>query len=195
VTDRCNFRCLYCMPVEGLQWLPNPTFSRTKKLVRSSGSSAPLGLKRLRITWRRTDDSSGSRAAHRDVACDAGHRRHRAVDERRQLPEIARTLRDAGLERVNIPRTPCGLSELRRLRGQFGFDPVRSASAAEDAGLGPIKLNVVVMRGINDDEIEDFARLTIDHAWHVRFIELMPVGDMRELTWEHRCAKRRDSRP
>jgi cyclic pyranopterin phosphate synthase len=57
--------------------------------------------------------------------------------------------------------------------------------AAEEAGLDPIKLNMVVMRGVNDDEIEDVARLTRDHPWHVRFIELMPVGDLRELTWEH----------
>ena len=62
---------------------------------------------------------------------------------------------------------------------------MRAASAATDAGLAPVKLNVVVMRGINDDEIADFARLTIEHPWHVRFIELMPVGEMRDLTWEH----------
>ena len=58
-------------------------------------------------------------------------------------------------------------------------------SPRESAGLAPIKINIVVMRGINDDEVVDFARLTLDHPWHVRFIELMPVGDMRELTWEH----------
>jgi cyclic pyranopterin phosphate synthase len=73
----------------------------------------------------------------------------------------------------------------RIARRNLGFDPVRAALAAEAAGLDPIKLNVVVMRGINDDEIIDLARLTIEHPWHVRFIELMPVGDMRELTWEH----------
>ena len=60
-----------------------------------------------------------------------------------------------------------------------------SAQAAEDAGLGPIKINVVVMRGVNDDEIADFAALTRDHPWHVRFIELMPVGELRDLTWDH----------
>ena len=60
-----------------------------------------------------------------------------------------------------------------------------AARAAAEAGLSPVKINVVVMRGINDDEIEDFARLTLDEPWHVRFIELMPVGGMRELTWEH----------
>jgi GTP 3',8-cyclase len=70
-------------------------------------------------------------------------------------------------------------------RRDLGFDPVTAALAAEDAGLAPVKINVVVLRGINDDEIVDFARLTLDHPWHVRFIELMPVGDLRALTWDH----------
>jgi cyclic pyranopterin phosphate synthase len=70
-------------------------------------------------------------------------------------------------------------------RRSFPFDPVDAAAAAQAAGLSPIKLNVVVMRGINDDEIADLARLTLDRPWHVRFIELMPVGEMRALTWEH----------
>jgi cyclic pyranopterin phosphate synthase len=70
-------------------------------------------------------------------------------------------------------------------RRNLGFDPVVAAQACEDAGLSPIKINMVVLRGINDDEVTDFARLTIAHPWHVRFIELMPVGDMRELTWDH----------
>jgi cyclic pyranopterin phosphate synthase len=70
-------------------------------------------------------------------------------------------------------------------RRNIDFNPVAAATAAEEAGLAPIKLNVVVMRGINDDEVRDFAALTLEHEWHVRFIELMPVGEMRELTWEH----------
>jgi cyclic pyranopterin phosphate synthase len=70
-------------------------------------------------------------------------------------------------------------------RRSLKFDPIASARAAEEAGLAPIKLNVVVMRGINDDEILDFARLTLEHPWHVRFIELMPVGEMAALTEDH----------
>ncbi|HEU4785974.1 MAG TPA: radical SAM protein, partial [Gemmatimonadaceae bacterium] len=103
-----------------------------------------------------------------------------------RLPEIAPLLREAGLDRVNMsvdslrPDRIAGIA-----RRDLGFDPVRSALAAQDAGLEPIKLNMVVMRGINDDEIDALARLTIDHPWHVRFIELMPVGDLRSLTWEH----------
>jgi GTP 3',8-cyclase len=69
-------------------------------------------------------------------------------------------------------------------RRDLGFDPIVSARAAEDAGLSPIKLNMVVMRGTNDDEIVDFARLTLERPWHVRFIELMPVGEMEQVTFE-----------
>jgi cyclic pyranopterin phosphate synthase len=70
-------------------------------------------------------------------------------------------------------------------RRNIDFDPIAAATAAEGAGLWPIKINVVVMRGINDDEIDDFARLTFERAWQIRFIELMPVGEMRDVTWQH----------
>jgi GTP 3',8-cyclase len=103
-----------------------------------------------------------------------------------KLPEMAETLRGAGLDRVNMSADSLQPDRIAAIaRRNLGFDPIAAALAAEKAGLDPIKLNVVVMRGLNDDEIEDFARLTIDHPWHVRFIELMPVGDMRALTWDH----------
>jgi cyclic pyranopterin phosphate synthase len=103
-----------------------------------------------------------------------------------RLPELAGALRDAGLDRVNISADSLRPDRIRALaRRSFPFDPVAAATAAERAGLAPIKLNMVVLRGVNDDEVADFARLTLDHPWHVRFIELMPVGDLRELTWEH----------
>jgi cyclic pyranopterin phosphate synthase len=87
---------------------------------------------------------------------------------------------------VNISADSLRAERIKQIaRRSFDFDPVRAALAAERAGLAPIKINVVVMRGINDDELPDFARLTLRHGWHVRFIELMPVGEMRELTWEH----------
>jgi cyclic pyranopterin phosphate synthase len=99
---------------------------------------------------------------------------------------MAQRLRDAGLDRINMSADSLRPDRIAAIaRRNLGFDPEFAAAAAEDAGIGPIKINVVVMRGINDDEIEDFARLTIRHAWHVRFIELMPVGEMSDLTWDH----------
>jgi cyclic pyranopterin phosphate synthase len=103
-----------------------------------------------------------------------------------RLPALAPALRAAGLNRVNMSADSLQPDRIKAIaRRNIEFDPVAAAAAAEESGLSPIKLNVVVMRGINDDEIEDFARLTFEREWHVRFIELMPVGEMRDSTWEH----------
>jgi cyclic pyranopterin phosphate synthase len=103
-----------------------------------------------------------------------------------KLPTMAADLKAAGLDRVNISADSLQHERIVAIaRRDFGFDPVGAMRSALDAGLDPVKVNVVVMRGVNDDEIEDFARLTLDHAVHVRFIELMPVGEMAHLTDAH----------
>jgi cyclic pyranopterin phosphate synthase len=103
-----------------------------------------------------------------------------------RLPELSTLLRNSGLDRVNMSVDSLRAERIVQVaRRDLKFDPVSSAVAAEEAGLAPIKLNMVVMRGVNDDEIEAMARLTVEHPWHVRFIELMPVGDLRALTWDH----------
>jgi cyclic pyranopterin phosphate synthase len=103
-----------------------------------------------------------------------------------KLPTLALPLREAGLDRINMSADSLREDRIVAIaRRNLGLSPVAAAQAAQAAGLGPIKFNVVVMRGINDDEVVDFARLALDHPWHIRFIELMPVGEMRDLTWEH----------
>ena len=186
VTDRCNFRCLYCMPAEGLPWLPKAEILSYEEIAAIVGQLAPLGLRRVRIT-------GGEPTIRPDLATLVGLLRSIPEIEDialstngAKLPELAPRLRAAGLDRVNMSADSLRPDRIAAIaRRNLGFDPVEAATAAERAGLSPIKVNVVVMRGINDDEIEDFARLTIEHPWHVRFIELMPVGEMRELTWEH----------
>jgi GTP 3',8-cyclase len=186
VTDRCNFRCLYCMPLAGLEWLPKSDILSYEEIARVVMQLAPLGLRRLRIT-------GGEPTLRPDL--------ERLVAMLREIPEIedislstnglrlpdlARSLKKAGLDRINMSADSLRPDRIKAIsRRNIDFNPVAAATAAEDAGLAPIKLNVVVMRGINDDEVRDFAALTLEHAWHVRFIELMPVGEMRELTWEH----------
>jgi cyclic pyranopterin phosphate synthase len=186
VTDRCNFRCLYCMPEAGLTWLPKSDILSYEEITDVVRQLAPLGLRRLRITG---GEPTIRPQIHELI------RMLRAIPEIEdiaistngvRLPEIGRTLRECGLDRVNMSVDSLRPDRIARIaRRNLGFDPIRAALAAQAAGLDPIKLNVVVMRGINDDEIIDLARLTREHPWHVRFIELMPVGDMRELTWEH----------
>lgn len=186
VTDRCNFRCLYCMPEAGLPWLPKAEILSYEEITEIVAQLAPLGLRRLRITG---GEPTIRPQLHELI------RMLRAIPEIEdialstngvRLPEIAGLLRDAGLDRVNMSVDSLRAERIVQIaRRNLGFDPVSAALAAERAGLDPIKLNMVVMRGINDDELEDLARLTIEHPWHVRFIELMPVGDLRTLTWEH----------
>jgi cyclic pyranopterin phosphate synthase len=186
VTDRCNFRCLYCMPEAGLAWLPKSDILSYEEITAVVRQLAPLGLRRLRITG---GEPTIRPQIHELI------RMLRAIPEIEdialstngvRLPEIGQTLRECGLDRVNMSVDSLRSDRIAHIaRRKLGFDPIRAALAAQAAGLDPIKLNVVVMRGINDDEIIDLARLTSEHPWHVRFIELMPVGDMRELTWEH----------
>lgn len=186
VTDRCNFRCLYCMPETGMQWLPKSEILSYEEISEIVRQLAPLGLRRLRITGGeptiRPQIPDLVRMLHSvpgitDIALSTNGVR---------LPELGPALRDAGLDRVNMSVDSLRGDRIVRIaRRSLGFDPVRAAEAAQDAGLDPIKLNMVVMRGVNDDEVVDLARLTIERPWHVRFIELMPVGDLRELTWEH----------
>jgi GTP 3',8-cyclase len=186
VTDRCNFRCLYCMPVEGLQWLPKADILSYEEITDVVRQLAPLGLTRLRLTGGEPTIRPDLAVLVRSLRAVPGITDIALSTNGIKLPELAAPLRAAGLDRVNMSADSLRPDRIAAIaRRNLGFDPVAAALAAERAGLDPIKLNVVVMRGINDDEIGDFAELTIDHPWHVRFIELMPVGDMRSLTWDH----------
>ena len=177
VTDRCNFRCVYCMPEKGMQWLPKSEILSYEEITEVVRQLAPLGLRRLRITG---GEPTIRPQIHELI------RMLRAIPEITdislstngvRLPELARLLRECGLDRINMsvdslrPDRIAGIA-----RRDLGFDPVRSALAAQDAGLEPIKLNMVVMRGVNDHEVVDFAALTLDRRYTVRFIEFMPPG-------------------
>ena len=186
ITDRCNFRCSYCMPVEGLPWLPKSDILSYEEIATVVAQLAPLGLRRVRITGGeptiRPQLATLVRLlrdvpAVEDIAMSTNGVR---------LPELARPLADAGLDRINMSSDSLRPERIAAIaRRDLRFDPIAAAGAAQEAGLDPIKLNVVVMRGVNDDEVIDFARLTLDRPWHVRFIELMPVGEMATLSDEH----------
>ncbi|HTK48114.1 MAG TPA: GTP 3',8-cyclase MoaA [Gemmatimonadaceae bacterium] len=186
VTDRCNFRCSYCMPVEGLPWLPKSDILSYEEIASVVAQLAPLGLRRVRITGGEPTIRPQLAvlvrllreiAAVEDIALSTNGVR---------LPELARPLADAGLDRVNMSSDSLRPERIAAIaRRDLRFDPIAAAAAAQEAGLDPIKLNVVVMRGVNDDEVIDFARLTLERPWHVRFIELMPVGEMAVLSDEH----------
>lgn len=184
VTDKCNLRCIYCMPVEGLPWIPREELLNDDEIVAVVREFAALGTERLRITG----GEPTVRAALPELVA-----RLRAIPGIRDialstnavlLPALACALRRAGLDRVNV-----SLDTLREDRFErIARRPARlfrqildGIAAAEDVGFDPVKINVVVMRGINDDEVVDFAEITRERPWHVRFIEVMPVGENLEL--------------
>ncbi len=186
VTDKCNFRCLYCMPPEGLQWLPRAEILDYEEIAEIARQLVPLGVKRLRITGGEPTIRPRLEILISELKAIDGIEDLSLSTNGVRLAELAPAYRDAGLDRVNMSADSLQPDRIRGIsRRDFQFDPVAAAGSALAAGLAPVKINVVLMRGINDDEIEDFARLTVDHPLHVRFIELMPVGGMRELTWEH----------
>ena len=186
VTDRCNFRCQYCMPLEGLPWLPKADILSYEEITEVVSQLAPLGLRRIRLTGGEPTIRPQLATLVRMLRAVSAVEDIALSTNGVKLPALAAELADAGLDRVNISADSLRADRIASIaRRDLGFDPVRSASAAESAGLAPIKLNMVVIRGTNDDEVVDFARLTLAHPWHVRFIELMPVGEMEELTFEH----------
>jgi len=180
VTDRCNMRCTYCMPPEGIKLIPHQEvlhFGEIREIVRAG---ALLGIKSARLT-------GGEPTIRRDLS--------RLITMLKDIQEIeevtlttnalllsrlAKEYRDAGLDRVNISLDslrPDRFSEITR--GGDLKAVMEGIQAALDAGLSPIKLNAVVIPGFNDDEVEDMARLTIERPLHVRYIEFMPIGDRR----------------
>jgi cyclic pyranopterin phosphate synthase len=185
VTDRCNFRCRYCMPLEGLPWLPKSdilSYEEIHEVVRQLG---PMGLRRIRITGGEPTIRPQLATLVRLLRSVPSVEDIALSTNGVKLPAMAVELVEAGLDRVNISADSLHADRIVAIaRRDLHFEPVAAATAAQAAGLDPIKLNVVVMRGTNDDEVVDFARLTLEHPWHVRFIELMPVGQMEEITDE-----------
>lgn len=179
VTDKCNLRCVYCMPEEGLPWLHRQDILTYEEIAAVVGIMAPLGLRRIRLT-------GGEPLVRRDLPS--------LVRLLRNIPGIeeialstnailltaqAEALREAGVSRINASLDslrPERIDAITRRPGSA--DQIfRGLEAAERAGFAPIKINCVVMRGRNDDELEDFARITLERPWQVRFIEVMPTGD------------------
>jgi cyclic pyranopterin phosphate synthase len=179
VTDKCNLRCVYCMPEEGLPWLRRDDLLSYEEIAEVVGVMAPLGLRSLRIT-------GGEPLVRRDLPV--------LVRMLSKIPGIedialstnavlldgyATALRDAGVNRLNISLDsliPGRIDAIARRSGSA--DGIfRGIEAAERAGFAPIKINCVVMRGRNDDEVESFARMSQERPWHIRFIEVMPTGE------------------
>ena len=187
VTDKCNLRCVYCMPLEGLDWLKRESLLSYEEIASVLRTMAGMGLKRVRITGGepliRKDLSSLVRMVAEISGIDDISLSTNAV----LLGDQAQDLRDAGINRVNVSLDSLQEERVNAIARRPGsFEGImRGLEAAEAVGFDPIKINVVLIGGQNDDEIEDFARITQDRPWHVRFIGLMPTGSNLDLSADH----------
>ena len=181
LTDRCNLRCVYCMPQEGLQWQPRASQLSAEEIARVVESAARGGVTRVRLT-------GGEPLVHPDVVEIV--RRIASIPQIEEvslttnamlLERLAQPLADAGLKRVNISLDSLDADKFRRITRGGDINRVwRGIAAAERARLAPLKLNTVIVRGLNADEIPALARLTLENDWHVRFIEVMPIGNAQD---------------
>jgi cyclic pyranopterin phosphate synthase len=178
VTDKCNLRCIYCMPESGLPWLPKSDILSYEEIVRIVQVAAPAGLRSVRISGgepliRRNLDRLVQGLANVEGITDIALSTNALL-----LADQIDALVAAGLNRVNVSLDTLDAQRFERIARRPGLKRVLAGiDAAIDRGLAPVKINCVVMRGQNDDEIEAFARLTQERAVFVRFIEVMPVHE------------------
>ena len=175
VTDRCNLRCVYCMPEEGLEFLPRSQILTYEELARVARVAHGLGVRRVRITGGEPLVRRGIETFV-ELLADIGFDDLSMTTNGIGFDRRAQRLADAGLRRVNVSCDSLKPDRYAAIRRSGNLAAVLSAmDAAERAGLGPIKVNVVVMSGVNDDELVDFARFARDTGRVVRFIEYMPL--------------------
>ena len=177
VIDHCNLRCVYCMPLSGLKFSRSDDLLSPAEIERVAQAAVAVGFRKVRLTGGeptlRPDlleivERLGRLSGLRDIAMTTNGI---------LLPRLAEPLVRAGLRRVNIHIDTLHPGRLQRVMRFGTVDEIWAGiEAAEAAGLRPIKINVVVTRGYNDEDVVDLARLTLERDWHVRFIELMPLG-------------------
>ncbi len=184
VTDRCNFRCTYCMPAEGMQWLPRSELLSYEELARI----ARICVERWGFDGIRITGGEPTVRAHLprlfELLAPLGVDLAMTTNGVR-LPELAHDLAAAGLDRVNVSLDTLHPETFKVLTRRDELDRVLAGiDAALDAGLSPVKMNVVVIRGVNDDEVVEIAGFGRDRGVGVRFIEFMPLDAVGEWTMD-----------
>jgi cyclic pyranopterin phosphate synthase len=185
VTDRCNLRCIYCVPVKDLTLLNHGEILSYEEILRVLQAGAEIGIEKVRLTGgeplvRRNFvhfvESVCQMSAFKEVSITTN-----GV----HLKEKAQEIFDAGVRRINVSLDTLDPLKYAKITGRDYFDKVwEGLEEAEAVGFSPIKLNVVAIRGINDDELLDFAQLSVRKPYHIRFIEYMPIGHDNRWTPE-----------
>ncbi len=177
LTDRCNLRCVYCMPLDGVRYTPDEALLTAAEIETVVRAATRIGFRKFRLTGGEPTLRADLIEIVTRIAGVPGVADLAMTTNGVLLPRLARPLAAAGLRRVNIHVDTLAPDRLPKIMRWGRLEQIwHGIDAAIDAGLLPIKLNAVVTRGYNDEAVVDLARLTVDRDWHVRFIELMPLG-------------------
>jgi len=181
LTDHCNLRCLYCMP-EDMTFRPNAALMQDEEILRLTRLFAELGFDKLRLTGGEPTVRANVVELVRGITHTPGVRTVSMTTNGALLPRLAQSLAEAGLQRVNVSIDTLDPAKFRRLTRWGDLEDVWDGIlAAEEAGLKPVKLNTVVVKGYNEEDVVELARLTLEHPWQVRFIEMMPFAGATRL--------------
>lgn len=180
LTDRCNLRCTYCMPAEGVPWLPTPEILSADELLRIVDVAVASGITEVRLTGGepllRPDVVDVVRGVAAMTTVDGQPVEVSMTTNALRLPQLAAPLTEAGLARVNISLDtlrPDRFASMTR-RDRFA-QTMAGIEAAQEAGLAPVKINTVLLRGVNDDEAADLLAWAVERGYELRFIEQMPL--------------------
>jgi len=178
LTDRCNLRCVYCMP-EDMQFRPRKELMQDDELLLLVRLFTELGFHKFRLTGGEPTVRANIVELVRGIARTPGVRSLSMTTNGLLLKQLARPLAEAGLQRVNVSIDSLDPAKFKRLTRWGDVQDVwEGIVGAEAAGLAPMKLNAVIVRGYNEDDVADLAALTLHHDWQVRFIEMMPFGEV-----------------
>ncbi|MHB1481858.1 MAG: GTP 3',8-cyclase MoaA [Bellilinea sp.] len=181
LTDHCNLRCVYCMP-EDMTFRPNSEMLQDEEILLLVRLFASLGFDKIRLTGGEPTVRAHVVDLVREIAAVPGIKSLSMTTNGVLLSKLAQPLKDAGLQRVNISLDTLDAKRFKAITRWGSFNQVwEGIQASEAAGLTPVKLNAVVVRGFNDQDIASMAGLTLDYPWQVRFIEMMPFGGATEL--------------
>ncbi len=181
LTDHCNLRCVYCMP-EDMTFRPTAEMMQDDEVLLLMRLFADLGFDKFRLTGGEPTVRAHIVELVRAMSAIPGVRSLSMTTNGVLLGKLARPLKEAGLERVNVSLDTLDAARFKAITRWGSFDKVwEGILAAEDAGLLPVKLNAVVVRGFNDHDVGEMAHLTQEHPWQVRFIEMMPFGGATAL--------------
>jgi cyclic pyranopterin phosphate synthase len=182
LTDRCNLRCVYCMPADGIDFRPSDELLQDDELRLLVRVAADLGVRKVRLTGGEPTVRPGLVDLVREIAATPGIEDVALTTNGLLLDRLAAPLAGAGLHRVNVSLDTLDPEKFARItRGGRVEQVTAGIAAAETAGLLPIKINAVIVRGFNDEDVVPLAALTLARPWDVRFIEMMPFGSVGDF--------------